>query len=90
MPWSYVTSPLYDEDGGATLLKRGEAVFNIKQLAEGPLTVQAGIIKDTGRTIQIGMYPIQFPVARINLELRTEDSDRWIQSINRKSSMQIL
>jgi hypothetical protein len=29
--------------------------------------IEAGIIKDTGKTIQIGGYPVRFPVARVNL-----------------------
>mmetsp|Transcript_36077 Transcript_36077/g.87209 ORF Transcript_36077/g.87209 Transcript_36077/m.87209 type:complete len:107 (+) Transcript_36077:1766-2086(+) len=68
--WSYATSPVHDEHDAASL-KPGEAVFNIKKIRMSTYQamIQAGIIKDTGKTMQIGMYPMRFPVARVNLEI---------------------
>lgn len=65
--WNIVTSPVHDDYDRANL-KMGEACFNVSKM---PQEVEAllsnGIITDSGKTVQIGMYPIRHPICRINL-----------------------
>lgn len=66
IPWCIATSPVHDltEQRG---LRFGEAVFNTtKSKAEVDALLEAGIISDTRRKIQMGFYP-PHPVCRINL-----------------------
>mmetsp|Transcript_47397 Transcript_47397/g.55375 ORF Transcript_47397/g.55375 Transcript_47397/m.55375 type:complete len:205 (+) Transcript_47397:71-685(+) len=74
MMWVIVTRPVHDVQDRARL-KMGEACFNIsKSSQEVEALLRSGIIKETGKTLQIGMYPVRHPICRINLRI-DEDSD---------------
>ena len=71
--WEILTNPVYDVCERASL-KTGEAVFNTtKAKVEVDALIKAGIIKDTGKRIKIGMYD-PHPVCRINIPLYTSSS----------------
>lgn len=60
----HVTSPVAPD---VVKLKRHEAVFNTKKhrVAVDALLAN-GIITDTGKRVQVGLYPEKFPVCRIH------------------------
>jgi len=66
--WQILTNPVHDERERERL-KAGEAVFNTtKAKIEVDALIEAGIIKDTGKRITLGMYD-PHPVCRINIPL---------------------
>jgi hypothetical protein len=68
MPWAIVTSPVHDDEDRETQLLPNEACFNISKFPrEHKALIEAGIITETGKELQIGMYPLLHPVCRINL-----------------------
>jgi hypothetical protein len=68
MTWTYATTPIDDESGGRSL-KYGEAVFNTtKHPVEVNALLEMGIIKDTGKKLDLNYYK-QHPICRINLPI---------------------
>ncbi len=66
MDWDILTNPVHGE-GERASLRVGEAVFNTTRYkVEVDTLIKAGIIKDTGKRINMGMYG-PHPVCRINI-----------------------
>ncbi len=61
---SHVTAPV---DPSVMKLKPEEACFNTEKYGDAvKALLQNGIIEDTGKRVQIGMYPEKFPICRIH------------------------
>mmetsp|Transcript_27021 Transcript_27021/g.42406 ORF Transcript_27021/g.42406 Transcript_27021/m.42406 type:complete len:197 (+) Transcript_27021:276-866(+) len=61
---SHVTAPV---DPSVMKLKPEEACFNTEKYGDAvKALLQNGIIEDTGKRVQIGMYPEKFPISRIH------------------------
>ncbi|KAL9190872.1 hypothetical protein ACHAXT_000578 [Thalassiosira profunda] len=75
----HVTSPVNPE---VMKLKPHEAAFNISKYPEAYQgLLSRGIITDTGKRVQIGLYPEKFPICRIHAP-QTEHRD--MESIERE------
>eukprot|EP00581_Thalassiosira_minuscula_P005685 CAMPEP_0183740844 /NCGR_PEP_ID=MMETSP0737-20130205/60654_1 /TAXON_ID=385413 /ORGANISM="Thalassiosira miniscula, Strain CCMP1093" /LENGTH=156 /DNA_ID=CAMNT_0025975999 /DNA_START=138 /DNA_END=608 /DNA_ORIENTATION=+ len=60
---AHVTSPV---DPDVMRLKPAEAAFNTEKYPEAfQALLENGIITDTGKRVQIGLYPNKFPICRI-------------------------
>lgn len=61
---AHVTTPV---DPNVMKLKPEEACFNTEKYGDAVnALLQNGIIEDTGKRIQIGYYPVKFPICRIH------------------------
>ena len=65
--WDIATNPVHDAVD-RRMLNDGEAAFNVnKSQVEVDAMLKAGIIKDTGKRCQMGMYSKQHWICRINI-----------------------
>jgi hypothetical protein len=66
--WTFATNPVYN-DADRNALKPGEACFNISKNPKEVLEtlMRTGIMPSPRKTLQISMYPVRYPVCRINL-----------------------
>ncbi|KAL7452510.1 hypothetical protein ACHAWC_004236 [Mediolabrus comicus] len=78
---AHVTTPV---DPNVMKLKPEEACFNTEKYGDAVnALLQHGIIEDTGKKIQIGYYPVKFPICRIHApqtnnieEMRRQQKER--------------